>query len=194
MQPPHHPRAGVGDGLVVDVDRVLGRQHDTHPEGAGLLHQGHDRLLGGRRRRGRHIAHHLVHVDERPQIGGAALLAHPGDQLREDQRHHELALLVGQVGDGDDGGRRLALGGAQQAGDVQRRPLGPGRERRRGQEPVEPDGERAAVGGREELVQLEHAELAQGRPLDLTDQRAEVERAPLRPRGLDEVAQQDVFA
>ena len=73
LQPADHPRAGVGDGLVVEVDGVLGGQHHADAEGPGLLHQRHDRLLGRRVRGGRHVAGHLVHVDERPQVGGAAL-------------------------------------------------------------------------------------------------------------------------
>ena len=51
-----------------------------------------------------------------------------------------------------------------------------------------------AVGGREELVELEHAELADRRLLDHPDERRQVERRAGRPRVLDEVGQQDVLA
>ena len=71
LQAPDHPGAGVRDRLVVDVDRVLRRQHHADAEGAGLLHQRHDRLLrrrvGGRRQ----VAGDLVHVEQRPQVGRA---------------------------------------------------------------------------------------------------------------------------
>ncbi len=194
LQPPDHPRPGVGDGLVVDVDRVLRRQHDPDAEGSGLLHERHDRLLRRRRRGRRHVTRDLVHVDEGAQVRGAALLAHPRDQLRQDEGHDELALLVGQVRDGHDRRGRLAVCGPQQAADVERRAVGPGRERGRGQQPVQLDGERRAVGGREELVELEHAQLAHRRLLHLADQRAQVERLALRPGRLDEVAEQDVLA
>ena len=47
--------------------------------------------------------------------------------------------------------------------------------------------------GREELLELEHAELADRRLLDLADQRRQVEGDALRPRRLDQVGEQDVL-
>ncbi len=85
LQPSDHPRAGVGQCLVVDVDRVLGRQHDPDAECTRLLHQQHDRLLGGRVGGGRQVSGDLVHVEQHPQIGGAALVTHPRDDLRQHQ-------------------------------------------------------------------------------------------------------------
>ena len=83
LQPSDHPRPGVGDCLVIDVDGILGGQHDTDTERSGLFHQGHDRLLRGRRRRRREVAGHFVHVQQGPEVGGAALVSHPGDELGE---------------------------------------------------------------------------------------------------------------
>ena len=51
LQAADHPGAGVRHRLVVEVDRVLRRQHHPDPERPGLLHQRHDRLL--RRRHSR---------------------------------------------------------------------------------------------------------------------------------------------
>ncbi len=51
LQAPDEPRAGVRHRLVVEVDRVLGREHEPEPEGAALLEDRQDRLLRGRRRR-----------------------------------------------------------------------------------------------------------------------------------------------
>ena len=71
LQAPDEPRAGVRHRLVVEVDGVLGRQHEPQPERAALLEDRQDRLLGRRRGRRRHVAEHLVHVRERAQVGGA---------------------------------------------------------------------------------------------------------------------------
>ena len=60
--------------------------------------------------------------------------------------------------------------------------------------PLSSHGERRAVLRREELVELEHAELADRRLLDHADERRQVEAAPAGPRVVDEVGQQDVLA
>ena len=88
--------------LVVEVDRVLRREHEAAAEGAALLEHREDRLLRGRGRGRRHVAEHLVHVGEHAQVGRARLRAHPRDELREDERHRELALVVGEVREVDD--------------------------------------------------------------------------------------------
>ena len=189
-----HPGAGVGDGLVVEVDGVLGGQHQPDAERPGLLEQGQDRLLGRRRAVRRREPGHLVEVHERPQLGGAGLATHPPHQLRQHQAHHELALLVVEVGDGHDGGPGPAVGLSEHGVDVDRRALVPRRERRRGQQPVELEGQLVPIAGGEERVELEHPELAERRCLDLADERAEVERRAGLVRGLDDVRQQDVLA
>ena len=97
LQPSDHPRARVGDRLVVDVDGVLRGEHHPDAERARLLEDREDRLLGGRSRSRRNEAEHLVHVHDDPEVGRARLLAHPCDELREHERHDELTLFVRQV-------------------------------------------------------------------------------------------------
>ena len=194
LEAPDEPRARVRHRLVVQVDGVLGREHEAEPERAALLEDRQDRLL--RRRRGArgHVAEHLVHVRERAQVGRALLAPHPRHELREDERDDELALGVREVRQVDDGAAWPALGGEEERLGVERLALAPGGERRRGDERVEGERELRPLGGREELVDLEDAQLAERRRLDLADQRAEVEVAARAPRVLDEVREQDVLA
>ena len=194
LQSADHPGTCVRQGLVVDVDRVLGAHHHAHTEGASLLEQRHHRLFGGWVRRGRQITRHLVHVQQGAQVGGAALAAHPGDQFAEHQGGDELALGVAEVGSGDDGAARRTRGCAQHGVDVEWTAAHPRPERRRGQQAVQPHGERVAVVRREELVELEHAQLADGRLQRQAHQRGDVEPAAVLPLVDDQVGEQDVFA
>ena len=109
LQPTDEPGAGVRHRLVVEVDRVLGREDEPEPERATLLEDRQDRLLRRRRRRRRNIARDLVHVGERAKVGRAGLAPHPRHELREDERRHEHPLLVGEMCEVDDRGSRLAL-------------------------------------------------------------------------------------
>ena len=193
LQAADHPCAGVGQGLVVHVHGVLGAEHHAHAERPCLLHQRHDRLLGGRGGGRRQVAGHLVHVQQGAQVGGAALAAHPGDQLGQHQRGDELALLVAEVGGGDDGAAGAAVRRAQHGADVQRDAEHPRPERRRGEQPVEAHGERQAVLRREELVRLEHTQLADRRVHHHADQRRQVQVAAGFPLVVDEVAEEDVL-
>ena len=149
LQAADEPGAGVRQALVVEVDRVLGREHDAEAEGARLLHERQHRQLRGRHRRRREVAEDLVHVEERAQRRGAGLAAHPGDQLVGDQRHDEHALRVGEVRDRDDGDARLALGREQQSLDVERLALEPHAEAGRGEQVVHRHRELEAVLGRD---------------------------------------------
>ena len=170
-QPPDHPRARVAHRLVVDVHRVLGAQHDAEAERPRLLHQQHDRLLRRRVGGGRQVAGDLVHVEQRTQVGGPALSAHPRDELAQDQRGRALAVLVGQVRGGDDRAARPAVGGPQHGLDVDGLagdPVGEGRRREHG---VELHRERLPVLGWEELVEVEHAESAHRRLVHTSEQR-----------------------
>ena len=128
LQPPDEPGAGVRHRLVVEVDRVLGREHEAEAERATLLEDGQDRLL--RRRCGgrRHVAGDLVHVRERAQVRRSRLAAHPRHELAEDERRHEHALLVREVRQVDDRGAGLTLRREQERLRVERRALVPGRE------------------------------------------------------------------
>ncbi len=181
LQAADEPRAGVGQRLVVDVDRVLGGQHHAEPEGPGLLEQQHDRLLGRRVRGRRQVAGDLVHVEQRPQVGGAALPPHPRDELGEDQGGDRLALLVRQVCRRHDGAAGPAVGRVQHRFDVDGIAGHPRGEARRGQQAVEPHGEGGTIRGGEELVELEHPELAHRRLLHAGEERGEVEVLALAP-------------
>ena len=73
LQPAEEPGAGVGEPLVVEVDRVLRRQHDAEAERAPLLEQRQQRRLRRRIRDRREVAEDLVHVDDRAQARRAGL-------------------------------------------------------------------------------------------------------------------------
>ena len=194
LQATDQPRAGVRHRLVVEVDGVLRREDEPEPERAPLLEDREYRLL--RRRRGARgdVAEDLVHVRERAQVRRPFLTAHPRDELREDERDDELALLLGEVRKVDHGAARLPVGREEERLRVERLALAPGGEGRRGDERVQRERELRPVGGREELVDLEDAELADRRRLDLADQGPEVEVAAGAPRVLDQVREQHVLA
>ncbi len=194
LQPPDEPGPRVRHRLVVEVDRVLRREDEPEPEGAALLEDREDRLLRGRRRARRDVAEHLVHVRERTQVGRPLLATHPCHELREHERDDELSLVVREVREVDHGAARLAVGGEEQSLRVERLALAPGCERRRGDERVQREGELRPIGRREELVDLEDAQLADRRRLDLADQRAEVEVPARTPGVLDQVREEDVLA
>ncbi len=194
LEAPDEPRPRIGHRLVVEVDRVLRREHEPEPGRAALLEDREDRLFR-RRRRGRgHVAEHLVHVRQRAEVGRSLLAAHPRDELREDECDDELPLLLGEVGEVDDRAARLTVGGDEHRLRVERIALAPGREARRGDEGVERERQLRAVGQREELVDLEDAELPDRRRLDLADERAEVEVSAGAPGVLDQVRKEDVLA
>ena len=194
LEPSDEPAAGVRHRLVVEVDRVLGRDHHPDPERTRLLHQRQDRLLRRWHRRRRREAHHLVEVDEGAQLARAGLSVHPGDQAREHERDHELPLLIGEMGEVDDRGARPSVLGAEQDGGVERRPTAPGGKRRRGDESVQLDRELVPVGRRHEGVDLEDAELAQRWLLNLSDQGAEIEIGSRAPVVLEQIREEDVLA
>ena len=145
LQPADEPGARVRHRLVVEVDRILRREHEPEPERAALLEDREDRLLRRRRGRRRHVAGDLVHVGQRPQVGRSRLAPHPGDELREDERRDEHPLLVGQVREIDDRRARLAVGREQERLRVERRTLAPGGEGRRRDQRVQLQRERGAI-------------------------------------------------
>ncbi len=194
LQPADHPRSGVRHRLVVEVDRILGRQHHADTERSSLLHQRQDRFLGRWHRRRWQVAGDLVHVQQRSEIARPALAAHPGDQLGEDERRDELALVVGEVCRRHDRASSSSVSGVQHRCEVECRSLRPRRERWGCQQSVELHGQGHAVVGGEELVDVEHAELADRRRRNHRHERREVEWTVLAPRVVDQVRQQDVLA
>src|SRR4029079_7599985 len=121
------------------------------------------------------------------------LAAHPRDELREDERDDELPLLLGEVREVDHGAPWLPVGREEELLRVERLALAPGGERGRRDERVQRERELRSVGGWEELVDLEDAELADRRCLYLPDQCAEVEIAAGAPCVLDQVREQHVL-
>ncbi len=194
LQAPDQPGAGVGEALVVEVDGVLGRQHDAQPERARLLEQRQQRLLGGRLRGRREVAEDLVHVEQRAQAGRARLAAHPGQHGVQQQRHEEHALGVREVRDREDRDAGLAGVAAQQLAHVERHALHPELEARRGEQVVERQRQLEAILLRVERVEIEHADLGERRLLDLGDERGDVERLAVGPRGAQDAREQDVLA
>ena len=77
LQAAEEPDAGVGKPLVVEIDRILRGEHHAEAEGTGLLEEREDRPLAWRIGRGRHVAKHLVHEEQRLERRRAALRAHP---------------------------------------------------------------------------------------------------------------------
>jgi hypothetical protein len=194
LEAPDEPRPGVGEPLVVEVDGVLGREHHADAERARLLEERQERELRRRVRDRREVAEDLVHVEQRPETGRAGLRPDPAEHLVQEERDEEHPLGVRQVGDRDDRRPGLAGGGVEKRADVERLPFEPGVEARGGQEVVQLGREGEAVLGREERLEVEGADLREGRALDLPDQLREVEVAALAPSGLEDLREEDVLA
>jgi hypothetical protein len=193
LQPPEQPGAGVPEALVVQVHRVLRREHHAEPVGARLLEQRQQRLLRRRVGHRREEAEDLVHVEQRAQARGAGLRAHPAEHLGQQQRDEEHPLGVREVRDGDDRDARLARRGPEQAADIQRLALEPGREAGGGEQVVERHRQPEALLRREERLQVEDADALHRRVLDLLDDAGEIEVLPLPPGGVEDRRQQDVL-
>ena len=105
--------------------------------------------------------------------------AHPRDELGQQQRRHELALVVARGGrwrrSRRRACRRATAAGAMSSGGA----LGPRRERRRRQQAVEPQGERRCgrLGGKK-VSRSNTPSLRSGGCLHLADERGQVEAAP----------------
>ncbi len=96
--------------------------------------------------------------------------------------------------DRHDGGARRTVDVVQQLVDVEGWAGGPAGEAGRGGETIDLQGQLHAIGGREEALELDDAELAHRGFLDLGDEAAEIEVATRRPGGLEQVRQEDVLA
>ncbi len=175
LQPAHEPGPAVRQPLVVQVHRVLRRQHHADAERPRLFEQRQQRLFGRRVGDGREVAKDFVHVDQRAQAGRARLRADPADDLVEQQGDKEHALVVVEVGNREDRDARRARSGIEQVADVEGFPRQPGLEAGRGQQVVERHDQPEAVFGRVERFQVQHADGGDGRVLDLMDQRRQVQ-------------------
>ena len=188
------PGSGVGQAAVVEVDGVLGRKDDAEAVGARLLEEGQHGGLGRRVGVGWEVAEDFVHVEDGAQGGGSGLAAGPGEDFVEQDGHEEHALGVLQVGDGEDGDAGAAVGGAEEAGDVQGFAFGPRGEGGGGHEVVEAHGEGEAVFGREEGFEGQDADAVESGFLDGLDEAGEVDGAAGAPVAVDDGGKEDVFA
>ena len=182
LQSAEKPGAGVRKSLVIEIDRVLRRQHAAQAIRAGLLEQREHRLLRRRVGRRREEAEDFVHVQDRPQAAGAWLRAHPRDHFVEQDRDEEHPLGVGEVGDRDDREPRLVLRRVQQPLHVERFAVEPTGERRRREQVVQPHAELEAILRGEEAVEIDDADAFERRLLDLVNQPARSRIAPFAPR------------
>ena len=85
LHPPYEPGTRVGKGFVVQIYRVLGGEDEAEAVGARLFEQGEQRFFAGRVGAGRQVAVEFVHVEDGTQGAAAALAAHPGDEVAEQQ-------------------------------------------------------------------------------------------------------------
>ena len=90
--------------------------------------------------------------------------------------------------------RGLPAGVVEQRVDVERIALEPHREIGRREQAIEIRREPEAIGGREERVELEHADALDRRRLHLPDERGEIERLLLLPGLGEQRRHQDVLA
>ena len=98
------------------------------------------------------------------------------------------------MGNVEDAVPRAAIGGVEQAGNIQRLAFDPGLEGRRSQDVIEQHRQAETVLLGEEGVDIEHAQLWEGRRLGLQDQLAQVQVFALAPGVLEDVGEQDVLA
>ena len=102
LQAADHPGAGIGHGFVIHIHRVLGGEYQSHPKGARLLHHAdHDRF-GSRDGHRRQVAQDFIKINQRAQVAGPALGAHPrfdGGEQQGDKKHTFGFIQVGDVKD-----------------------------------------------------------------------------------------------
>ena len=175
---PRNQVPAFDEALVVEIDRVLRREHAPHTERTRLLQERQHRRLCGRVRDGREEAEHLVHVEQRAQAGRARLGPHPRDDLVQQERHEEHALGIRQVRDREDRYARLAFRRPEEALDVERLPCQPRGEPGRGEQVVERHRQRAPFLRGVERLDVHDADALERRLLDVADQAREVDVTP----------------
>ena len=194
LQPAEEPRPGVRQALVVQIHRILGRQQHADAERPPLLQQRHQRRLRRRVRHRRKVAEDLVHVDDGAQARGARLGAHPRHHLVQQQGHEEHPLRIAQVGDREHGDSRLAFRRVEQRRRIQRLSFEPLLEPRRREQPVQPHGQLEPLLRRKKRLEVDDADLLEGRRLHLLDEGGEVEILALAPCRGEQRGQQRVLA
>ena len=194
LQTAEKPGAGVRQSLVVEVDRILGGEHDAQTVGAGLLEEREDRRLARRVGGRRQVAEDLVHQKQRLERRRAPLGSHPGHGLPREQRHERHPLAVVEMRDRDDGHPRLAGRRPEQAAHVERIPFEPGLEAGRGRHRVELAGQLEAVAGGIKILEVEKPDPFDRWRRDRPHQGPEVELLAAPPHGVDDRGEQHVFA
>jgi hypothetical protein len=194
LESAEEPGADVRERLVVEVDRILGRDHDAEPVGARLLEEREERLLGRRIRDRREEAEELVEEDERAQARAARLRAHPGHGLVEQERDEEAPLRLGEVRERDDREPRPARVGPEERIERERLAREPRLEARRGEQLVHPEREREPLARGQERLEVHRPDARDGRPLEVRDEGREVVVPPRPPGRGEERRDQDVLA
>src|SRR5690606_14417944 len=81
LEPSDEPRAAVRKAFVVQVHRVLRREHDAQPERPRLLEQREHRQLRRWIGRRREVTKNLIHVEDGAQAARTGLRPHPRKHL-----------------------------------------------------------------------------------------------------------------
>jgi hypothetical protein len=113
LETPDEPGARVGESFVIEVDRILGRYHQTHSKGPGLFQKGQQRSLRGRLGNRWHIPEDLVHVEEGPKARRTRTRPHPAQGLVQEQGHEEHPFRVREMSNREDRDSRFALWGVE---------------------------------------------------------------------------------
>ena len=194
LQSSDQPRAGVRQALVIQINRILRRQHHTESECARLFEQGQHRefrrRIGGRRK----VAENFIHIEQRPQTRCARLGAHPGQHRVQQDGDKKHTFAVGEMGDRQNGQARFAFRRVHEALNVEWFPLGPHGKSGRGDQVVERHREAESVVGREKRVEVKHADFAERRFLNRVDQRGNVEVLPEPPVVVHDRGEQNMLA
>ena len=181
LEPSEKPGAGIRQALVVEIHGVLRGEHHPEAERPPLLEQREQRRL--RRRVGdrRKVAEDFVHVEDGAQAGRPALAAHPSNHLVHQQRHEEHALGVAEMGNREHRHARPACGVVEQRLRIERIPLEPDFEAGRREHAIELHGQREALLGRKERLEIDDADLVERRRLHCADERREIEAGAALP-------------
>ena len=189
LEAAEEPGADIGEGLVVEVDGILGGDEQAESEGAGLLEEDHGGVRGGGE-----VAVDFVHVEHGAEAGGAALGSHPAEHLIEEEGDEEHALAVVEVSDAEDADAGLAGGGVEEAFDVEGFAGEPGAEAWGGEEVVDAHGEFRAFFFGEEGFEVDDADAAEGWGEDVVDDFFQVEVLAGAPGVAEDGREEDVFA
>ena len=185
------------EALVVEVDRILRRQHDAEAVRARLLEQRQHRRLRRRVRGRREVAEDLVHVEQRAQASTCpAARASRRSARSSSSVTKNMRSASREVRDREDREARLAVRRVEQ-----RRARRAARPRVQAAKPgdasrlLSAQRERRALLRREERLEVEHADALERRLLDLRGSaRARSRSRPSRQARSSKRREQDVLA